>query len=185
MNSNIFDVLIQLFSNKIVLASHKFLFDFISDMNLKKQSNWQILILTRKYKELSNILQEHNFKFLKDELAFYKGQTGVFIAEVASHSELIAGVQDVQQKILILSDKDIPGLDEKQKKVKNNHQVYLDLLTSLKVDDLVVHSEHGIGRLNKARLLQSSDKIKIETMKAIKSAIDPNGIFNPGALIDL
>ena len=26
---------------------------------------------------------------------------------------------------------------------------------------------------------------KIETMKAIKSAIDPNGIFNPGALIDL
>ncbi len=122
------------------------LFDFISDMNLKKQSNWQILILTRKYKELSNILQEHNFKFLKDELSFYKGQTGVFISEVTSHSELIAGVQDVEQKILILSDKDIPGLDEKQKKVKNNHQVYLDLLTSLKVDDLVVHSEHGIGR---------------------------------------
>ena len=48
-----------------------------------------------------------------------------------------------------------------------------------------ISAEHGIGRLNKARLLKSSDKIKIEPMKAIKSAIDPNGIFNPGALIDL
>ena len=48
-----------------------------------------------------------------------------------------------------------------------------------------ISAEHGIGRLKKTQLLKSSDKVKIETMIAIKNAIDPNGIFNPGVLIDV
>jgi FAD/FMN-containing dehydrogenase len=75
-------------------------------------------------------------------------------------------------------------------KTKSSYDSIAPKLTNLIYDEVVkrngsISAEHGIGRLNKARLLQSSDKIKIETMKAIKSAIDPNGIFNPGALIDL
>ena len=121
-------------------------YDFITDLNLKKQNGWQILILSNKPEQLNKIFDEYNFKTIQDGLGFIKDNSGVFVCKVESRKYLLAGMQDIEQKILILSDRDIPGLDEKVKKVKNNHQVYLDLLTSLKPDDLVVHSEHGIGR---------------------------------------
>ncbi len=47
-----------------------------------------------------------------------------------------------------------------------------------------ISAEHGIGRLKKEQFLESSDKVKIETMRAIKKAIDPNGLFNPGVFLD-
>lgn len=47
-----------------------------------------------------------------------------------------------------------------------------------------VSAEHGVGRLKKADLLKYSDAGKLAAMRAIKTALDPNGIMNPGAVID-
>ncbi len=44
-------------------------------------------------------------------------------------------------------------------------------------------AEHGIGRLKTADLAHYSDPAKLATMRAIKSALDPNGIMNPGAVL--
>ena len=46
-----------------------------------------------------------------------------------------------------------------------------------------VSAEHGIGRLKVPDLVKYSDSTKLKTLRAIKSAIDPKGIMNPGALI--
>lgn len=55
--------------------------------------------------------------------------------------------------------------------------------------DLVDHfdgsfsAEHGVGRLKRGDLQHYGDAGKLSAMRAIKSALDPNGIMNPGAVL--
>jgi FAD/FMN-containing dehydrogenase len=46
-----------------------------------------------------------------------------------------------------------------------------------------VSAEHGIGRLKVGDLERYGDPTKLAAMRAIKSALDPKGIMNPGAVI--
>jgi D-lactate dehydrogenase (cytochrome) len=46
-----------------------------------------------------------------------------------------------------------------------------------------VSAEHGIGQLKAALLRQVKDPVALEMMRAIKQALDPNGILNPGKLL--
>ncbi|MEM9318421.1 MAG: FAD-binding oxidoreductase [Pseudomonadota bacterium] len=46
-----------------------------------------------------------------------------------------------------------------------------------------VSAEHGIGRLKVSDLERYGDPGKLAAMRAIKAAIDPKGIMNPGAVI--
>jgi FAD/FMN-containing dehydrogenase len=44
-------------------------------------------------------------------------------------------------------------------------------------------AEHGIGRAKKADLARYGDPAKLAAMRAIKDALDPKGIMNPGAVL--
>lgn len=46
-----------------------------------------------------------------------------------------------------------------------------------------VSAEHGIGRLKTADLQRYGDPAKLAAMRAIKDALDPAGIMNPGAVL--
>ncbi len=46
-----------------------------------------------------------------------------------------------------------------------------------------VSAEHGIGRLKVADLERYGDPAKLAAMRAIKAALDPRGILNPGAVL--
>jgi FAD/FMN-containing dehydrogenase len=46
-----------------------------------------------------------------------------------------------------------------------------------------ISAEHGIGRLKTADLARYGDPGKLAAMRAIKSALDPLGILNPGAVL--
>ncbi|MDT8345163.1 MAG: FAD-binding oxidoreductase [Thermohalobaculum sp.] len=46
-----------------------------------------------------------------------------------------------------------------------------------------ISAEHGIGRLKRADLATFGDPAKLAAMRAIKAALDPHGILNPGAVI--
>ncbi|GAB6053382.1 FAD-binding oxidoreductase [Magnetospira thiophila] len=57
------------------------------------------------------------------------------------------------------------------------------------VHDLVVDlggsisAEHGIGKLKRAELAHYAPEIEIRMMRAIKAALDPNNIMNPGKVV--
>ncbi|MEM6634297.1 MAG: FAD-binding oxidoreductase [Pseudomonadota bacterium] len=46
-----------------------------------------------------------------------------------------------------------------------------------------ISAEHGIGRMKVDDLERYGDPAKLAAMRAIKSALDPNGIMNPGAVL--
>ncbi|MEM7490341.1 MAG: FAD-linked oxidase C-terminal domain-containing protein, partial [Pseudomonadota bacterium] len=46
-----------------------------------------------------------------------------------------------------------------------------------------VSAEHGVGRLKVGDLERYVDPTKLAAMRAIKSALDPKGIMNPGAVL--
>ncbi|MEO0773430.1 MAG: FAD-binding oxidoreductase [Pseudomonadota bacterium] len=46
-----------------------------------------------------------------------------------------------------------------------------------------VSAEHGVGRLKVDDLERYSDPVKLQAMRALKDALDPQGIMNPGAVL--
>ena len=44
-------------------------------------------------------------------------------------------------------------------------------------------AEHGLGRFKVGEMERLGDPTKLQTMRAIKKALDPNGIMNPGAVL--
>lgn len=44
-------------------------------------------------------------------------------------------------------------------------------------------AEHGIGQIKLAELARTADPVRLATLRAIKDAIDPLGIMNPGKLV--
>lgn len=62
---------------------------------------------------------------------------------------------------------------------------------SARVHDLVtsyrgsISAEHGIGQLKRAELGRLGDPVQISLMRQVKTALDPQGLLNPGKLVPL
>jgi FAD/FMN-containing dehydrogenase len=46
-----------------------------------------------------------------------------------------------------------------------------------------ISAEHGIGQMKRDELARLSDPVRMATLRAIKQALDPLGIMNPGKLL--
>jgi FAD/FMN-containing dehydrogenase len=45
-----------------------------------------------------------------------------------------------------------------------------------------ISAEHGIGVMKRADLARLGDPVRLAAMRAVKQALDPLGIMNPGKL---
>ncbi|MFN3209435.1 MAG: FAD-binding oxidoreductase [Roseovarius sp.] len=77
-----------------------------------------------------------------------------------------------------------PPKGEKRDGYLRNHDAIKRLVHDL-VDEMggSVSAEHGIGRLKVDDLERYGDPARLAAMRAIKSALDPHGIMNPGAVL--
>jgi transcription-repair coupling factor (superfamily II helicase) len=117
------------------------IFDLISDLKEKINSNWQIIILSKRIVELKNIFTEENIRFSESEMVDY----GVHLVDAKELKHIPASFQEQQKKILFLTDREIFQL-RKGRKIKALENANLEFLTSLKPGDFVVHADNGIGR---------------------------------------
>ena len=46
-----------------------------------------------------------------------------------------------------------------------------------------ISAEHGIGQMRLSELARLTDPARLNAMRAIKNALDPKGIMNPGKLV--
>jgi len=46
-----------------------------------------------------------------------------------------------------------------------------------------ISAEHGIGRMKAAELERITDPVRLAMMRSVKQALDPQGLLNPGALL--
>jgi glycolate oxidase len=67
---------------------------------------------------------------------------------------------------------------------KKLHEMMKDIYALSLLHGGAVSGEHGIGIDKKEFFNSTADKAALETMKKIKTALDPNGILNPGKILD-
>jgi len=65
---------------------------------------------------------------------------------------------------------------------ESDHQIDQEVLELVSQFGGSISAEHGIGRMKAAYLHLSRSEAEIAMMKAVKGAIDPLGIMNPGVL---
>ena len=46
-----------------------------------------------------------------------------------------------------------------------------------------ISAEHGIGQLKRAEMAERADPVALDLMRAVKRAVDPGGLMNPGKLL--
>ncbi len=115
--------------------------DLTTDLRTKKDTDWHVLVLTKRATEIKNILTEKNFIY-NNGLA--NAGAGVTVIALAEEDFLPQAFQNPQLKIAVLTDREIFGFQRGTKEV-SEQKVYLDFIASLKSGDYVVHLDHGIG----------------------------------------
>lgn len=119
-------------------------YDLANDMRQKHTDGWKVMILTKNKEELANIFDDYRIPY---KAGVEKGhlKSGIHIVEVDKEDVYVQAFQNPELSVIFMSDKEASTLKEEKEK-PYAHKVFSDFLTSLKLNDYVVHANHGIGR---------------------------------------
>ena len=120
-------------------------YDLANDMREKQRDEWRVLIFTKEAGEIRGIFSEYNIPYITDFKKHTLASPGIFIFDLDKDEILPHQFQNPELKLALISDKEFSSMREEKKKTFNQ-KVYLDFLTSLKLNDYVVHANHGIGK---------------------------------------
>ena len=76
-----------------------------------------------------------------------------------------------------------PGMDGKRFLAEQEHAVNALVFDAVAARGGSFSAEHGIGQLKRDELAQRKSPVALQMMRAIKAALDPQGVFNPGRML--
>lgn len=117
--------------------------DLVNDLRDKIDTDWKIMLFTKNKDELLGIFKDRALPYTLDHDTFIKNEKGLLLFEVEKEDVFPHAFQNPDHKIILITDKEIAYTKQKQVAAS---KVYLDFLTSLKPNDLVVHADYGIAR---------------------------------------
>ncbi|RNC72280.1 MAG: FAD-binding protein [Desulfuromonadales bacterium] len=85
-----------------------------------------------------------------------------------------AGDGNIHVNVMI--DKEIPGMEEKA------HEAIAEIFKAALDLNGTMSGEHGVGLAKQPYIPLELSPVQIATMQAVKKALDPNGILNPGKM---
>jgi len=128
----------------ISVLKYRGAYDLVNDLKDKKRNQWRIMLFTKDSDAIVSMLEENNFLYT-DDLGHIGTQQGIYLVNVDKEDVFPSSFQNPALKLVVVTDKEISSLKEEKKK-HFAQKVYLDFLTSLKLNDFVVHANHGIGK---------------------------------------
>ena len=73
-----------------------------------------------------------------------------------------------------------PGVAPTPGQIKVANKIVYDLLDEMHGS---ISAEHGLGQLKREEITRHKSEVELDTMRAIKRALDPLGIMNPGKVV--
>ncbi len=117
------------------------IYDLLNDLRDKAQQGWTTVILTKRIEEMAAIFQEENILFAREAGDSAK----IRLVDARNLENVPTSFQNPEYRVQLLTDREIFNLSRSSSR-NSAEKLNLDFLTGLKVGDLVIHMDHGIGR---------------------------------------
>lgn len=120
--------------------------DFVLDIREKMTTDWTVFLFTKHPENYHGLFDDKNIShsdWKKGESINHKQVT---IFKVDKDAIFPEAFQNPNLKMMVVTDRNVLGLGDEEKKTVARQRVQLDFLTGLKAGDFVVHSDHGIGK---------------------------------------
>lgn len=146
--------------------------EMVDNLQERYLAGWKIFIFTKHFDEITGVLKEKNIPFDDKSSKFNEKQNRhpLKILKTDKDGVLPGSFQNPRHQVFSFSDKEIASF-KTQKKSLSTQSVYLDFLTSLKINDYVVHADHGIARFGGIER-KTVDEITREYMKLLYAEND-------------
>ena len=151
-----------------------------------------------------NITQAHNLWHIRESITLAQAEEGLNIkhdisipvsripafvqAADTALSAAIAGVRFVNFGHLgdgnLHYNIQAPAEGDAQAFLREQEARVNDIVYTLVMQfDGSISAEHGVGSLKREQLAQHKSPVALDLMRAIKQALDPQGLFNPGRML--
>ncbi len=120
--------------------------DFVMDIKERFRREFEIIVMTKKFKEIEKIFRDNEIMFTEDMKETFPST--VKVIKVKKDEFLPHSFQNNNRKQLFLTDREIFQFRRTTAQKKSISGMNFELMNSLKDGDYVVHLDHGISRYN-------------------------------------
>ncbi len=153
----------------------------IAESEAQTQGLWRIRHSISEAINGEGLGARHDVSVATSDIPVFLEKAGAAVARIAPGARVVAfghiGDGNVHYDVVGPEGADPHHLDDKRAAIET--AVY-DVIGAF---DGSISAEHGVGRHRRDSLAKRKSAVELEMMRAIKSALDPKGLMNPGKML--